>query len=88
MDAYTLVADCIRRFWKSKHVCDVVCLIGTSFDGTDYCKTVEIASPDENLTGVEFLNDWYEGEPYVKVFGIKRVDEIEFTEGEGILLSE
>ena len=88
MDAYTLVADCIRRFWKSKYVCNVVCLIGTSFDGADYCKTVEIASPDENHTGVEFLNDWYEGEPYVKVFGIKCVDEIEFIDGEGILLSE
>ena len=88
MDAYTLIADCIRRFWKSKYVCDVVCLIGTSLDGANYCKTVEIASPDENYTGVEFLNDWYEGEPYVRVFGIKCVDEIEFTEGEGILLSE
>ena len=88
MNGYEKVANYIERFWKSKHVCNVLCLIGTSFDGADYCKTVEIASPDENHTGVEFLNDWYEGEPYVKVFGIKCVDEIEFIEGEGIFLSE
>ena len=85
MDAYALVADCIIRFWESKYVCDVVCLIGTSFDGVNYCKTVEIASPDENHTGVEFLNDWYEGEPHVKVFGIKCVDDIDFALDEGIL---
>ena len=88
MNGYEKVANYIERFWKSKYVCDVVCLIGTSLDGANYCKTVEIASPDENCTGVEFLNDWYEGEPYVKVYGIKCVDEIEFIEGEGIFLSE
>ena len=88
MNGYEEVSNYIERFWKSKYVCDVLCLIGTSFDGADYCKTVEIASPDENYTGVEVLNDWDEGEPYVKVFGIKCVDEIEFTDGEGILLIE
>lgn len=45
MDGYEKVANYIERFWKSKHMCNVLCLIGTSFDGADYCKTVEIASP-------------------------------------------
>ena len=86
--AYGFVGEYIEKFWEKNFYCDVVCLIGTSFDGVNYCKTVAIASPDENHTGVEFLNDWYEGEPYVKVLGIKCVDEIEFIDGEGIFLSE
>ncbi len=88
MEAYNAVANYIKRIWETKYVCDVVCLIGTSFDGVNYCKTVEVAFPDENLIDVVFRNDWYEGQPYVKIFGIKCVDEIDFTMGEGILLSE
>ena len=79
MDGYDYVANYIKRFWESRYICDVVCLIGTSFDGVNYEKTVEIAYPDENCTDVEFLNDWYEGEPFVKVFCIKCVDDIDFT---------
>ena len=85
MNGYETVSNCIKKFWLSKYTCDVVCLIGTSFDGVNYCKTVEVAFPDENMTDVVFLNDWYEGEPYVKMFGIKCVDDIIFTTGEGIL---
>lgn len=85
MDRYETVANYIRSFWHSKYVCDVVCLIGTSWDGVNYCKTVEVAFPDENMIDVVFLNDWYEGEPFVRIFGIKCVDDIEFTSDEGIL---
>ena len=83
--AYGFVGEYIEKFWEKNFYCDVVVLIGTSRDGLDYCESVEIASPTEDMMGVEFLNDWHEGEPYVKVFGIKCVDDIEFTSDEGIL---
>ena len=85
MNGYDYVSNYIKKFWKSKYICDVVCFIGTSLDGIDYCKTVEVAFPDENAEDVVFINDWYEGEPHVKIFGIKCVDDIIFTTGEGIL---
>ena len=85
MNGYETVSNYIKSFWRSKYTCNVVFLVGTSLDGVNYCKTVEVAFPDENMTDVVFLNDWYEGEPYVKMFGIKCIDDIIFTTGEGIL---
>lgn len=82
--AYEFVCDCIEKFWENNYYCDVVVSIATSYDGVNYCKSVEIASPTSDMTGVEFLNDWYEGEKYIKIFGIKSVCDIEIADGEGI----
>lgn len=82
--AYDVVGDCIIKFWENNCFCDVLVSVGTSYDGVNYCKSVEIATPTEDLMGVEFLNDWHEGEKYIKVFGIKSVCDIKITDGEGI----
>ncbi len=82
--AYEFVGDYIEKFWKKNYYCDVVVLIGTSYDGVNYCESVEIASPTNDMMGVEFLNDWYEGEKYIKIFGIKSVYDVEIADGEGI----
>lgn len=83
--AYDFVGDYIEKFWKKNSYCDVVVLIGTSYDGLDYCESLEIVTPTEDMMGVEFLNDWHEGERYIKIFGIKSVCDIEIEDGEGIL---
>ncbi len=82
--AYGFVGDYIRKFWEKNYYCDVVVSIGTSHDGVDYYKSVEIATPAEDMVGVEFLNDWHEGERYIKIFGIKSIFDIEIADGEGI----
>lgn len=40
----------------------------------------EVASPI-SLSDVEFLNDWWEGEKYIKLFGIKAVGELDISGG-------
>lgn len=54
--------------------------MGTSHDGKTYDLCKEIASP-YNGDDVEFLYDWWEGEKFIKLFGIKAVDEIDISGG-------
>ena len=82
--AYGFVGDYIEKFWEKNYYCNVVVLIGTSYDGVNYCESVEIASPTNDMMDVEFLNDWHEGERYIKILGIKSVCDIEIVDGEGI----
>ena len=51
----------------------------TSYDGKEYLRENEVVSPDCDFEGCEFLHDWWEGEPYIKILGIKNISEIEFT---------
>jgi hypothetical protein len=54
--------------------------MGVSHDGKTYDIYKEIASP-YNGDDVEFLYDWWEGEKFIKLFGIKAVDEIDISGG-------
>lgn len=79
---YEAVAEYIRRYWKH-NVCDaVICSIATSFDGKSFETRNEVAMPygfdgDE----IEFLYDWWEGERFIKLFGIKGISEINIEGG-------
>ena len=78
---YEAVAEYIRRYWKH-NVCDdaVICSIATSHDGKNFEMRNEVATPYE-FDGVEFLYDWWEGEKYIKLFGIKGMSEIDIEGG-------
>ena len=77
---YEKIASYIRRYWEHNFFTDVVVSIGTSYNGVDYCLLKEIASP-YNANDVEFLNDWWEGEKYIKLFGIMSLEEIDVYGG-------
>ena len=77
---YEKIANYIRRYWNHNIFTDVVVSIGTSFDGVNYLFLKEIASP-RNADDVEFLYDWWEGEKYIKLFGIKSLEEVDVCGG-------
>lgn len=81
-DAYELVSEYIKRFWERNTSVDtVVFSIETSYDGVDYCRTNEIATPTSDMEDVEYLNDWWEGEPYIKLLGIQSVEKMDISGG-------
>ena len=59
---------------------DVIVSIGLSYDDNTYEMCKEVASP-MNFDDVEFLYDWWEGQKYIKLFGIKTIEEIDVSGG-------
>lgn len=76
---YDTVERYIREYWKNHIYEDVIFNIGTSYDGQNYECRNEIASP-YNLNDIEYLNDWWEGEQYITLYGIIGLSEIEVKE--------
>lgn len=77
---YDAVGDYIRRYWEHNIYGDVVVSLGTSYDGNTYDLRNEVASP-MGFADIEFLYDWWEGEKFIKLFGIKAVSEFDISEG-------
>lgn len=76
---YDLVEEYIRKYWKHNIMQTVVVSIGVSNDGRTYRVCKEVACPNDG--DIEFLYDWWEGEDYIKIFGIKSIDEIDISGG-------
>lgn len=77
---YDVIGEYIRRYWKNNIYTDVIVSLGTSYDGDVYDLHKEVASPC-GFDDIEFLNDWWEGETYIKLFGIKTVEELDISGG-------
>lgn len=77
---YDAVGEYIHRYWEHNIVDDIVVSIGTSYDGNTYNLLREVASP-VGYNDIEFLHDWWEGEKYIKLFGIKTVGELDIYGG-------
>lgn len=77
---YDVVGEYIRRYWHNNMYDTVIVSMETSYDGKTYDIRKEIASP-YNFDDIEFLYDWWEGEKFIKLFGIKAVDEIDIAGG-------
>ena len=77
---YEKIASYIRRYWEHNIFTDVVVSIGTSYGGVVFRMLTEIASP-YNANDVKFLNDWSESKKYIKLFGIKSLEEIDVYGG-------
>lgn len=77
---YEVIEEYIRAYWKRHILTDVIISIGTSYDGNTYNLTNEIASP-MNFNDIEFRYDWWEGEKFIRLFGIRAVDEFDITGG-------
>lgn len=78
---YDVIGEYIRRYWKHYNMTDtVVVSIGTSYDGKVYEHRNEVASP-YNFDDIEFLYDWWEGEKFIRIFGIISLDGINISGG-------
>lgn len=77
---YDAVGEYIRRYWNHNITDTVIVSIGTSYDGDTYDLRKEVASP-LNFDDIEFLYDWWEGEKFIKLFGIKTISELDVSGG-------
>lgn len=77
---YDIVAEYIRRYWEHNIYGTVLVSMGVSYDGDTYSLIKEVADP-YNGDDVEFLYDWWEGERFIKLFGIKTIEEIDISGG-------
>ena len=77
---YDVLSDYIYRYWNHNILDTVIISIGTSYDGHTYDLRNEIASP-MSFNEIEFMNDWWEGEKYIKLFGIKTLGELDISGG-------
>ena len=77
---YDAVGEYIRRYWKNNITDTVVVSIATSYDGKKYEYLKEVACP-YRYDDIEFLYDWWEGEKFIKLFGIKSLQEIDINGG-------
>lgn len=77
---YNAVGEYIRRYWNHNITDTVIVSIGVSNDGSTFELRKEVATP-LNFDDIEFLYDWWEGEQYIKLFGIKTVSEIDISGG-------
>lgn len=77
---YNVIGEYIRRYWEHHMTDDVIVSLGTSYDGKVYEHRNEIASP-LNFNDIEFLYDWWEGEKFIRLFGIISLNEIDIHGG-------
>lgn len=77
---YDAVEEYIRRYMEHNIMDDVIVSVGTSYDGVTYDLKNEVASPI-NFDNIEFMYDWWEGERFIKLFGIKSVNELDIHGG-------
>ena len=74
---YSVIENRINRYYKT-HIQDtVVVSLGISYDGENWEYMNEVAYPLDYLnSAIEFLNDWWEGQRYIKLFGIESVSNL------------
>ena len=79
-NGYDVVGEYIRRYWEYNISDTVIVSMATSYDGNKFELRKEVASP-YNYNDIEFLYDWWEGEEYIKLFGIKSIQELDIEGG-------
>lgn len=72
---YGIVSEYIKKYWEHHCTEDVIVSIEISRDGKNYERLNEVASPYD-MYDVEYLNDWWEGEKYIRVTGIQGISDI------------
>lgn len=70
-----LVQQPLLHCTELSHLVQYQISIEISSDGENYECLNEIASP-YNMYDVEYLNDWWEGEKYIRVTGIQGISDI------------
>lgn len=75
---YGEVGKYVERYWDVHGSRDVIVGIETSYDGIEWRYNNEIATVYiPSVRGeVEWLNDWWEGERYIRLHGIQSVETI------------
>lgn len=77
---YDVVGEYVRRYWSHNTTDTVIVSIGISHDGYTYDLHNEVVSPT-GFDDIEFLYDWWEGEAFIRLFGIKAISKLAISGG-------
>lgn len=75
------VGEYIARFWEHNGIQTVIVSIGVSYDGISFDDTNEVVAPDPDGICCEFLHDWWEGQKYIRIYGIQTVQDLSISGG-------
>ena len=75
-NGYDEVGKHILDFWRGYSFCTTIVRIRKSYDGTNWDTSNEIVYPVEWNSDMEWLNDWWEGQQFIRILGIKAVDDL------------
>lgn len=78
-NGYDAVEALICNYFEHNPMDDLVIRIGTSYDGENYDVDNELVLIDNG--SFEFLNDWWEGEKFIRVYGIQSIPELVVSGG-------
>lgn len=77
---YDVIAERIMRYYRTHNQDTVIVSLGISYDDKKWEYMNEVAYPIDYLCSeIEFLNDWWEGQKYIKLFGIKSVSNLKIN---------
>ncbi len=74
---YDAVGEYVEKYWEQNGYATAIVALETSYEGKEYRRYNEVVSPTENCESFEFLHDWWEGQEYIKILGIRNLHEIE-----------
>ena len=83
VNAYNIVAEYVKRYWQHYGFTDTVLIsLGTSHGANSEAFDMHkiIAYPNR-LDDVEFDFDWWEGERFIRLYGIKLLLDIDVSGG-------
>lgn len=81
-NGYTIIADFIHRYWSIVNTdSPVIISLELSCNGIEYKTYKGIAFLINAYGGIEFCPNWWEGQKYIKLLGIKSIDDVEILGG-------
>lgn len=78
--AYDVIGEYVERYAEQTGEDIILVSLGISIDGISYDYETELISADQN--GVFYWDsDWWEGQEYIQLLGIKGINKVEVTGG-------
>lgn len=78
-NGYDVVEALICNYFKHNPMDDLVIRIGMSYDGDDWDVENELVLVENG--SIEFLNDWWEGQKHIRVYGIQSIPNLDISGG-------
>lgn len=81
---YDAVCEYIERYFKHQfedgYRNDVIVSLAASYNGKDFSQENQLVILDEALD-LEFVDDWWEGEKFICIYGIQAIEDIPVSGG-------
>lgn len=78
-NGYDAIEAVIWKYFDHNPMDDLIVRIGISYDGNDYDVENELVLVENG--SIEFLNDWWEGQKYIRVYGIQSIPNLDISGG-------